>query len=173
MKDIAEKKKSTNIGEYIIYMYQMEDLIRSYQFNMEDIQKYVVSHYPVQEDKKEEIYEWFSDLGDKMQDEGVAESGHLSDVQAYVKALAELHWELLKTDKEYFQIYDQAKPHILDFISSSNGQDIGHEVQICLNGIYGLLLARLTGKTVSEEIEKATSAFGAVLGYLNFVYMEK
>ena len=49
MQAIAERKKSQNIGEYLVYMYQMEDLIRSYQGNMEEIGQYVVSHYPVSE----------------------------------------------------------------------------------------------------------------------------
>ncbi|MDX5479843.1 MAG: DUF4924 family protein, partial [Cyclobacteriaceae bacterium] len=34
MKAIADKKKEQNIGEYIIYMYQMEDLLRAFQFNL-------------------------------------------------------------------------------------------------------------------------------------------
>jgi hypothetical protein len=173
MREIAEKKKKNNIAEYIIYMYQMEDLLRSYQFNMDEIQQYVVSHYPVNPEEKDEIWNWFKELADKMKAEGVEEKGHHAEVQNYANTLAEIHWDLLKTDPDYFQVYDRAKPHILDFIASSNGQDLGHEVQICLNGIYGLLLARLTGKTVSEEIEAATSAFGQVLGYLNHVYMER
>ena len=52
MQAIAERKKSQNIGEYLVYMYQMEDLIRSYQGNMEEIKQYVISHYPVTEEKR-------------------------------------------------------------------------------------------------------------------------
>ena len=44
MQAVAQKKKSQNIGEYLIYLYQMEDLIRSYQGNMEEIKRYVISH---------------------------------------------------------------------------------------------------------------------------------
>ena len=49
MKSIAENKKSQNIAEYIIYLYQQEDLIRSFQGNLEEIRQYVVSHFPVEE----------------------------------------------------------------------------------------------------------------------------
>jgi len=173
MKSVAENKKKQNIGEFIIYMYQMEDLIRSYNFNMSEIRQYVISHYPISEEEKTEVTLWFDELAKQMGAEGIQDRGHLSEVQEEVDVLAKLHWELLKTDKDYFEIYKQAKPHILDYISSAKGQDLGHEVQICLNGVYGLLLCRLTGKEVSEELQNSAKAFGSVLGYLSLVYKER
>jgi len=173
MKDLAEKKKRTNIGEYIIYMYQMEDLVRSYEFELDDIKQYVVSHYPVGDDEKAEIAQWFDDLASKMKDQGIVKNGHLQEVKSVADELANIHWDLLKKDKDYYMIYDHAKPYVIDFIASSNGQDLGHEIQVCLNGVYGLLLCRLTGKTVTDELEAAVTAFGQVLGYLNAVYMER
>jgi len=173
MKSVAENKKKQNIGEFIIYMYQMEDLIRSYDFNTNEIRQYVISHYPISEEEKTEVTLWFDFLINQMKTEGIQDRGHLSEVQEEVNVLAKIHWDLLKTDKEYFEIYHHAKPHILDYISSAEGQDLGHEIQICLNGVYGLLLCRLTGKKVSEELENSAKAFGSVLGYLSLVYKER
>ncbi len=34
---IAQKKIHENIAEYILYMYQIEDVIRSYEFDLERI----------------------------------------------------------------------------------------------------------------------------------------
>jgi hypothetical protein len=87
--------------------------------------------------------------------------------------LARIHWDLLKEDREYFDIYQQVKPHILDFVSAAQDKNLGHEIQICLNGIYGLLLSRLTGQKVTGELQKSAEAFGSVLSYLSFVYQEK
>ena len=75
MKAIADRKKTQNIGEYLIYMYQMEDLIRSYQGNLEEIYTYVISHYPVAEEEKQEIKAWFGELAAQMQIEGLLEKG--------------------------------------------------------------------------------------------------
>ncbi|WP_200980213.1 DUF4924 family protein [Echinicola sp. 20G] len=172
MKQLAEKKREQNIAEYIVYMYQMEDLIRSYQFNMGEIRQYVISHYPVSEEEKEEIAEWFSALVDQMQKENIKEAGHLSTTQKEVSKLANIHWGLLKEDQAYFKIYNEAKPHIIEAIMAAEGQDLGNEIQICLNGIYGLLLCRLTGKKLSPEQEQSAQAFGSVLSYLNLAYME-
>lgn len=173
MQSVAEKKKSQNIGEYLIYMYQMEDLIRSFQGNMEEIRQYVVGHYPVSEEEKEKITRWFGSLVKQMRAEGILEKGHLEELNQVVKSLANLHYELLKTDKTYFETFHQAKPHILEAIVAAGEENLGSEIQICLNGVYGLLLCRLLGKKVDEKQLEAANAFGEVLSYLNLVYQQE
>lgn len=173
MQSVAEKKKSQNIGEYLIYMYQMEDLIRSFQGNMEEIRQYVISHYPVSDTEKEEIKRWFESLLGKMKSEGILEKGHLRELNRLVDQLLQLHYQLLKSDKSYFETYHTAKPHILESILAANGENPGNEIQICLNGVYGLLLCRLLGKKVSDEQLKAAEAFGEVLSLLNMVFQQK
>ena len=173
MKSIAEKKKSQNIGEYLIYMYQMEDLIRSYQGNMEEIKQYVISHYPVSAEEKEEISAWFEGILTQMTNQNLLEKGHLLELQEIVKSLHHLHFELLKSDRNYFETYNQAKPHILEAIVAANGENPGNEIQICLNGVYGLLLARLLGKKVEDRQLEAAEAYGNVLSLLNFSYQQR
>lgn len=173
MKSIADKKKSQNIGEYLIYMYQMEDLIRSYHGNIEEIKQYVISHYPVSDEEKAEITAWFEGILEKMKNQEILEKGHLKELKELVDNLANLHWKLLKSDIAYFDSYSKAKPFILEAIVEANGVSPGNEIQICLNGVYGLLLSRLMGKQVEEQRVKAAEAFGEVLSLLNFNYQQR
>ncbi|NVJ87366.1 MAG: DUF4924 family protein [Algoriphagus sp.] len=173
MQSIADNKKSQNIAEYIIYLYQQEDLIRSFQGNLEEIRQYVVAHFPVEEMEKEGIFNWYRDFRNQMEKEGILEKGHLEETQKLVQKLSQIHWQLLKSDKTYFETYKKAKPHILQAILDAEGKDLGNEIQICLNGIYGLLLCRLLGKKVSEEQLKSAEAFGEVLSLLNLVYQQE
>lgn len=173
MKSIAAKKKSNNIAEYIIYMYQMEDLIRSYQGNPGEIKTYVVSKYPVSEREKSEITDWYLDLLDKMKAQNILEKGHLDELNKLVSELAQTHWTLLKTDPAYFEAYGKAKPFVLDAVMQAEGQDLGNEIQICLNGVYGLLLCRLLGKKVSDEQLTAAETFGNILSTLSYHYRVK
>jgi Domain of unknown function (DUF4924) len=173
MKAVADRKKAEHIGEYLIYMYQMEDLIRSYQGNMEDIFTYVISHYPVPEDEKLEIKAWFAALTAQMREENLLEKGHLKSLQEIVSNLLDLHYHLLKSNAGYVQTYHQVKPHLLEAIEAAGVEDVGNEVQICLNGVYGLLLCRLLGKKVSDRQLQAAEAFGNVLGQLAFYYQQK
>jgi len=173
MKAVAEKKKQNNINEYILYMYQMEDLLRSYEFNLNDIKQYVISHYPISEDEKENTLVWFNELASEMQFEKITQKGHLESIQNIVNQLAELHWSLLKTDNDYFIIYQKAKPYVIELVLEAGSTNPGHEIQICINAVYGLLLTRLRGREVPENILKATDAFGDVLSYLNWAYFQK
>lgn len=173
MKAVADKKKAQNIPEYIIYMYQMEDLLRVYNFNMEDIRQYVISHYPISEAEKTEAAIWFADLAFEMKKAKVEETGHLPVTQELVDQLASLHWTLLKTDKDYFDLYQNAKPHLIRLPLEAGENAPKHEIQIAINAIYGQLLARLRSREVPGEILEATDTFGNILSYLNWVYFNQ
>lgn len=173
MQSVAENKKSNNIAEYIVYMYQMEDLIRSYQGNREEIKTFVVEKYPVSEAEKAEIADWYLTLLEKMDTQDILEQGHLDELDTLVSELAQIHWNLLKADPSYFEAYGKVKPFIIDAVVQADGKDLGNEIQICLNGVYGLLLCRLLGKKVSEEQLKSAEAFGDILSTLSYHYKVK
>ncbi|MCH6234839.1 DUF4924 family protein [Cognataquiflexum rubidum] len=173
MRAVAEKKKAQNIPEYIIYMYQMEDLLRVYNFSMEDIRQYVISHYPISEAEKSEAAVWFSDMALDMENAKVEESGHLPQTQELVDKLASIHWTLLKTDKDYFDLYQKAKPHFIRLLLEAGENAPKHEIQIALNAIYGQLLARLRSREVPDDILEATDTFGDILSYLNWEYFNQ
>jgi hypothetical protein len=173
MQAIAARKKSQNIGEYLVYMYQMEDLIRSYQGNMEEINQYVIAHYPVTEAEKESIKTWFAGLAASMQQQKLMQKGHLQELQELVQQLLELHYQLLKTDANYVATFHQVKPHLLEAVEAAQMEDLGNEIQICLNGVYGLLLCRLLGKKISDRQLEAADAFGNMLSHLNFSYQQR
>ena len=169
--NIAENKKRNNISEYIIHMYQTEDLIRVYNFNMDDIQQYVISHIPVEKDEKEELTQWYEGVMENMKKEGIEERGHLSYVQAHVQELSKLMGKLKTSNKEFESIYNAAKPHIDESLKFAQGAIKG-EVQVCLNGVYGLLLARMNGRDVPQDLMEGINAFGSVLSYLSYKYKE-
>ncbi|MEB2781960.1 DUF4924 family protein [Algoriphagus sp. C2-6-M1] len=173
MQSVAKNKKSNNIAEYIIYMYQMEDLIRSYQGNADEIKTFVVEKYPVSEEEKKEITLWYLTLLTQMKSQDILEKGHLAELNKLVLELAQIHWNLLKTDPAYFEAYGKAKPFILEAVMQAEGQDLGNEIQICLNGVYGLLLCRLLGKKVSDEQLKSADTYGDVLSTLSYHYKVK
>jgi hypothetical protein len=173
MRAVAERKKNQNIPEYIIYMYQMEDLLRAYNFNMDDIRQYVISHYPISKAEKTETAIWFADLAFTMKAAKVEEIGHLPQTQELVDQLASIHWTLLKTDRDYFDLYQKAKPHLVRLLLEAGENAPKHEVQIAFNAIYGQLLARLRSREIPSEILEATDTFGDILSYLNWVFFDQ
>ena len=75
MNQIAQKLKEKNIAEYLIYMWQEEDLIRANHCEMEEMEANVIARYP--EDQRPAMREWYGNLITMMSEEGVREKGHL------------------------------------------------------------------------------------------------
>lgn len=168
--NLAESKKRNNISEYIIHMYQTEDLIRIYDFDMEKVDEYVIKHIPMED--KEPLKKWYREVASKMKKEGIEEKGHLDEVQDIVSELITIKKELLEIDDNFKKIYKESKPHIDESLKYAQGQ-IESEVQACLNGVYGLLLLRMNGRSVDDSIMTSVNAFGDVLSYLSYKYKQK
>lgn len=73
---ISQQLKQQNIAEYLLYMWQVEDLIRANGFDIERIKKNIVEPYPsLSEEQKKTLIQWYADLINMMHDEGVMEKG--------------------------------------------------------------------------------------------------
>ena len=48
---IASQKRKENIAEYLLYMWQIEDIIRAYKLDIDTIDEQIVSKYNVPDDK--------------------------------------------------------------------------------------------------------------------------
>lgn len=166
----AEVKKKENIAEYIVHMYQTEDLILTYNFNLNEIHEYVIKHMSKDEVILKELLLWYADIIDQMQSEKIANSKRrLSSTQVYVDELTKMHNTLLESDDDYSRTYSKAKGDIVQYIKLSDNSII-NPIQICLNGIYGMLLLKLNGKKITPNQQKTLTAFGAVLACLSKEY---
>ena len=96
---ISQQLKQQNIAEYLLYMWQVEDLIRANQFDMEKIWKNVIDPYPVSDEQKQALAQWYEDLINMMHDEGVMEKGHIKINKNIIVWLTYLHLQLLRSPK--------------------------------------------------------------------------
>lgn len=166
----AEVKKRENIAEYIIHMYQTEDLILSYDFNLDEIFEFVIRHMSKDETELKQLLLWYADIIDRMKQEQVVETKErLRETQSYVGQLTDLHFMLYKKDDAYKAIFDQASEDIRNQLVLSEGK-LSNPVQICINGVYGMLLIKLNGKKISPEQQSMIEHFGEVLSYLSKAY---
>ena len=169
----AEVKKKESIAEYIIYMYQTEDLILSYEFNLDDLLEYVIKHMSSDEEVIKEQLLWYADIIDQMNNEGVTTSRkRLHSTQAYVDQLTHLHEKNLVASDVYQALYTKAASDIEHHITLSENV-IVNPVQICLNAVYGMLLLKLNGKKVTEEQQSTLVNFGSVLEFLSEAYKKE
>ena len=59
---IAQQLKAKNIAEYLIYMWQVEDLIRANGCDIDKIRENIISRYP--EEERPALEEWYGNLID-------------------------------------------------------------------------------------------------------------
>ena len=74
---IAQKKRKENIAEYLLYMWQVEDLIRAAAVSPEGVEQLLLPRYNVDEEKRAEIRSWYLELIEMMRTEGKVQAGHL------------------------------------------------------------------------------------------------
>jgi len=171
---VAKEKRHTNIIEYILYMWQVEDLIRAYKLDIEEIKKHVIPQYNLSGDILKETIEWYDNLIEMLRIEQKIDKGHVQVLVNLVNDLDRLHKELMGNPKEiaYSHIYNATLPFIKEF-DEKTGKSMSNEIELCLSGIYSQFLLKLQGKEVSKGTQEAIKAFGNYLAFLGSKYHEE
>ena len=170
---ISQQLKQQNIAEYLLYMWQIEDLIRANGFDMEKIRKSVIEPYPIAEEQKKALAVWYEDLINMMHDEGVMEKGHLQINKNIIIWLTDLHLRLLRSPKfpYYSAAYYKALPFIVELRAKGASKEVP-EIETCFNALYGVLMLKLQHKEISEETQNALKVIGDFLALLSDYYVK-
>ncbi|MCK4664890.1 MAG: DUF4924 family protein [Bacteroidales bacterium] len=170
---IAKEKKQTNIAEYILYMWQIEDIIRAFNFDENNIEKSLISQFKQSENVLDEIRKWYNNLIYMMIEENIKEKGHLQFINNIISDIYHFHIQLInkESEKKYHELYQKALPNINEFKKLSKYND-NNDIEICLNGLYAILLLKLNKKEISQATSDAIKSFSNLLAYLSKKYKE-
>ena len=168
---ISRQLKQQNIAEYLIYMWQVEDLIRAYKCDLETIRQQLVARYPTEQ--QAELAQWYEDLIEMMRREEVMQQGHLQINRNVIMWLTDLHLQLLASSRfpYYNAAYYKALPFIVELRAKGANKE-EPELETCFEALYGILLLKLQKKEVSEETKKAQEAITTMLSMLSTYYIE-
>ena len=168
---ISRQLKQQSIAEYLIYMWQVEDLIRAYGFDLEKIRKDMVARFPLEQ--QSELVQWYEDLIEMMRREEVMQKGHLQINKNVITWLTDLHLQLLASSKfpYYNAAYYKALPFIVE-LRAKGGNKEEPELETCFEALYGILLLKLQKKEISEETRKAQEAITTMLSMLSTYYIK-
>lgn len=161
---IAQKKRKENVAEYLLYMFQVEDLIRALNLSLPEIEKTIISQYNQPYDIKRDILEWYRSLTIMMKENDVERKGHIPLLTSLINQLSEFHLILLdkESEIEYTSAFNRAKPALEELKRKSGNTNIS-DVELSLNGLYGLLMLKIQEKTINPETE---TAFGFISDFL-------
>ncbi len=171
---IAQKLKQQNIAEYLLYMWQVEDIIRANKLDIDQLETTYLSKFQLDGEAKAQMREWYENLIEMMRGEGVAEKGHLQINRNIIILLTDLHTQLLHSTKHpfYSAAYYKALPFIVELRQRSQTTD-KNELENCFDALYGLMLLRLKGKPVSEDTKKAMDCITQFLALLSDYYKKE
>lgn len=170
---ISQELRKTNIAEYLLYMWQVEDIIRAFGCNITAIRREYISRFEdYTDEQKEDLADWYGNLIRMIREEGCVEHGHIQINKIVIKQLSELHQQLLDSPK--FPFYSAEYYKVLPFIvelRQKGGKELG-EVETCFNALYGTMLLRLQKKEVSQQTQNAVNEITTFIGMLSDYYKE-
>ncbi|MFN5844159.1 MAG: DUF4924 family protein, partial [Flavobacteriia bacterium] len=166
-------KLNENIAEYVLYMYQIEDLIRAYNFDLELIIENFVRPQLPDNSFIEQYRDWYRDLIAQMKSQRIDKQGHLHDLRDILVELSYLHNTLLNmaNDQKYRAVFESATPYIEEFKERSNLKDKNH-IEIIFHALYMKLLLKLQKREISAETEEAFDAMRIMIAYLARTYQQ-
>ncbi len=171
---VSRELRKKNIAEYLLYMWQVEDLLRANDLSLDRIKSVVVEPYGLTPDVEEEMLQWYGNLLEMMSLEGVKEKGHLQINRNVIINLTDLHLRLLKSSKApfYSAAYYKALPFIVEFRTKSDGREKG-EIENCFDALYMVWLMKLQKKEINEETLKATAEISRFISMLSLYFKEE
>ena len=170
---ISQELRKSNIAEYLLYMWQVEDTIRAFGCSLPRIRREYVERFDYTEEQKEELIDWYGNLIRMMNEEGCREVGHLQINRTTLQLLTELHMQLLSSPKFpfYNTAYYKVLPFIVELRSRGANKEEG-EIETCLNLLYGVMMLRLQKKPISPNTQHAVKEISTFIGMLADYYKQ-
>ena len=156
---IAQELRKTNIAEYLLYMWQVEDTIRAFGCSLSRIRREYIERFDYTEEQKEDEADWFGNLIRMMNSE--------------MQQLQELNAQLLSSSKFpfYHAEYYKVLPYIVELRNRGTNKD-ENEVETCFNSLYGVMMLRLQNKEITPNTEHAIKEISTFIGMLNDYYLK-
>lgn len=176
--DVAKRLREENIAEYILYLWQIEDLLRALQFSPEAIYSQLIKPRELDADTEEELLEWYTDIADLLQKEDKESVGHMNHSIHLIGALENLHLQLfqLPIGQRYRELFARLAPQlgelrkIVEKSERLEDEEIS-DIELSFRALYAVMLYRIKGdekeKKISEDVIEVVSPVIAELSKLH------
>ena len=168
---IARNLRKQNLIAYVLYMYQVEDVIRTYDLDIERLANEYLTRFDYDDEQLEAVLEWYDGLIRMMHEEGCTKRGHVQVVRNTIFLLSDRHKELLADPQQpfYSAAYYKALPFIVELRQKGDGKR-KNELETCLDSMYGYTLLKMQNKPVSAQTSTAITAISHLLNSLAELY---
>ncbi len=168
---IALQKRRENIAEYILYIWQVEDLLRAMQFSPEAIYSTLVAKTEgTDEQQKENIFNWYMQIVDLLRKEGKESKGHIDHTLHLIADLHNLHLQLMELPigEHYRTTYAALAAELPRLRTILDNDDIS-DTELCFRALYAALLYRIKGGG-ERAIEDTLAVISPSIGELAAIH---
>ena len=168
---ISQDLRKNNIAEYLLYMWQTEDVIRAFGCSLPRLRREYIARFDYSDEQKDELTDWYGNLIRMMNEEGCRESGHLQINDVTLQQMEDLHAQLLAST--HYPFYSAEYYRVLPFVvelRQRGAHHEEHEVETCLNALYGTMLLRMQQRPISPNTEHAVKEIATFIGMLSDYY---
>ena len=164
---IALQKRKENIAEYILYIWQIEDLLRALQFSPEAIYSTLVARVEgADEQQKENIFNWYMQIVELLRKEGKETKGHIDHTLHLVADLHNLHLQLMKlpVGEHYRMTHARLAAELPRLRTILDNEDIS-DTELCFRALYAAMLYRIKGggdSAINDTLEYISPVIGAL-----------
>ena len=168
---IALQKRRENIAEYILYLWQVEDLLRALQFSPEAIYSTLVARVEgADEQQKENIFNWYMQIVELLRKEGKEAQGHIDHTLHLVNDLHNLHLQLMKlpVGEHYRATYARLAAELPRLRTIMDNDDMS-DTELCFRALYAAMLYRIKGSG-ERAIEDTLAVISPAIGELAAIH---
>lgn len=172
--DIAKAKRRENIAEYILYLWQLEDLLRALQFSPEAVFSQLIEpRKDITEQQKPVFLMWYMDIANLLHQEGKDEKGHLEHTLHLVGDMHNLHLQLLKLPvgahyRTTFARLEPELPRLREILGASN---VGmSDTELAFRALYAAMLYRIKGQGDTPAVTDTLEYVSPVIAELADMY---
>ena len=162
---IALQKRRENIAEYILYLWQIEDLLRALQFSPEAIYSTLVDRVEgADEQQKENIFNWYMQIVELLREEGKEAKGHIDHTLHLIADLHNLHLQLMKlpVGEHCRTTHARLAPELPRLRTILDNEDIS-DTELCFRALYAAMLYRIKGggeRAIEDTLAVISPAIG-------------
>lgn len=146
--------KQDNIAEYILQMWQMEDLVRAFHSDEALAQN-----------------AFLSEVKNMLLQEGIMEAGHTQVSIVALKELEDLHAEVYQQEATYRAAWLALMPQMVLFKAKTNNPTMS-DMEACFTFLYDIMLLRLQKKEITPETAATQEQVSNLLRYLATTYKQ-
>lgn len=163
----ATQKRKENIIEFLLYMYQIEEIVRGFSCDIEKIKASWIPSVLPNPSFKTQYEHWYGEICSELKRAGKTHKGHLYELEEVFTELTLLHRTLLEylNDAKYKDLFSNALTSINEFSEKSSLTN-AHPIEVCLHAMYMKWQLKLRKQEISAETEEAMDSMRILLAYL-------